>query len=165
MTGNRSQLMNFVSRFLGTVRFGNDQIAKIMGYGDYQLGNVTISQAADPVQVADPPVQEADAPVSTSIDQDAPSTSIPSSKRNREHSPNYFLKTKGETSFGSRISARRRNPDFDEYFASVQIEAHPVTRSKCRSKEYDDLPNGRQNCFLKWRAQRRGLCFLTRRIC
>ncbi|GJW58846.1 retrovirus-related pol polyprotein from transposon TNT 1-94 [Tanacetum coccineum] len=27
---NRSQLMNFVSKFLGTVRFGNDQIAKIM---------------------------------------------------------------------------------------------------------------------------------------
>ncbi|GJU46732.1 hypothetical protein Tco_1203998 [Tanacetum coccineum] len=40
MIGNRSQLMNFVSKFLGTVRFGNDQIAKIMGYGDYQLGNV-----------------------------------------------------------------------------------------------------------------------------
>ncbi|GKB67293.1 hypothetical protein Tco_0928705, partial [Tanacetum coccineum] len=30
--------------FLGTVRFGNDQIAKIMGYGDYHLGNVTISR-------------------------------------------------------------------------------------------------------------------------
>ncbi|GJT67051.1 retrovirus-related pol polyprotein from transposon TNT 1-94 [Tanacetum coccineum] len=44
MTGNRSQLMNFVSKFLGTVRFGNDQIAKIMSYGDYQLGNVTISR-------------------------------------------------------------------------------------------------------------------------
>ncbi|GJV24643.1 retrovirus-related pol polyprotein from transposon TNT 1-94 [Tanacetum coccineum] len=43
MTGQRSQLINFVSKFLGTVRFGNDQIAKIMGYGDYQLGNVTIS--------------------------------------------------------------------------------------------------------------------------
>ncbi|GKD95247.1 hypothetical protein Tco_1375084 [Tanacetum coccineum] len=43
MTGNRSQLINFVSKFLGTVRFGNDQIAKRMGYGDYQLGNVTIS--------------------------------------------------------------------------------------------------------------------------
>ncbi|GJX71475.1 retrovirus-related pol polyprotein from transposon TNT 1-94 [Tanacetum coccineum] len=27
-----------------TVRFGNDQIAKIMGYGDYQLGNVIISR-------------------------------------------------------------------------------------------------------------------------
>ncbi|GKE65737.1 retrovirus-related pol polyprotein from transposon TNT 1-94 [Tanacetum coccineum] len=38
MTGNRSQLMNFVSKFLGTV----DNIARIMGYGDYQLGNVTI---------------------------------------------------------------------------------------------------------------------------
>ncbi|GJZ26727.1 hypothetical protein Tco_0570980, partial [Tanacetum coccineum] len=44
MTGNRSQLMNFVSKFLGTVRFGNDQIAKIMGYDDNQLGNVTISR-------------------------------------------------------------------------------------------------------------------------
>ncbi|GJU02436.1 hypothetical protein Tco_1112774 [Tanacetum coccineum] len=42
MTGNRSQLMNFVSKFLGTVRFGNDQVAKIMGYGDYQLGNKSL---------------------------------------------------------------------------------------------------------------------------
>ncbi|GKA44701.1 retrovirus-related pol polyprotein from transposon TNT 1-94, partial [Tanacetum coccineum] len=42
MTGDRSQLTNFVSKFLGTVKFRNDQIAKIMGYGDYQIGNVTI---------------------------------------------------------------------------------------------------------------------------
>nr|GEW78062.1 ribonuclease H-like domain-containing protein [Tanacetum cinerariifolium] len=41
---NCSQLMNFVSKFMGTVRFGNYQIAKIIGYGDYQLGNVTISR-------------------------------------------------------------------------------------------------------------------------
>ncbi|GJT75955.1 hypothetical protein Tco_1042680, partial [Tanacetum coccineum] len=41
---NRFQLMNFVSKFLGTVRFGNDSIIRIMGYGDYQLGNVTISR-------------------------------------------------------------------------------------------------------------------------
>nr|GEX53968.1 retrovirus-related Pol polyprotein from transposon TNT 1-94 [Tanacetum cinerariifolium] len=44
MTINRSQLINFVSKVLGTVRFGNDHIAKNMGYGDYQMGNVTISQ-------------------------------------------------------------------------------------------------------------------------
>ncbi|GJX70743.1 integrase, catalytic region, zinc finger, CCHC-type containing protein [Tanacetum coccineum] len=44
MTGNCSQLMNFVSKFLGTVRFRNDQVAMIMGYGDYQLGNVIISR-------------------------------------------------------------------------------------------------------------------------
>ncbi|GJW43473.1 retrovirus-related pol polyprotein from transposon TNT 1-94 [Tanacetum coccineum] len=43
MTGNRSQLINFVHKFLGTVRFGNDQIAKIMGYRDYQMGKVMIS--------------------------------------------------------------------------------------------------------------------------
>ncbi|GJV01179.1 retrovirus-related pol polyprotein from transposon TNT 1-94 [Tanacetum coccineum] len=29
---------------IGTVRFGNDNITRIMGYGDYQLGNVTISR-------------------------------------------------------------------------------------------------------------------------
>nr|GEU94553.1 putative reverse transcriptase domain-containing protein [Tanacetum cinerariifolium] len=44
MTRNCSQLTNFVNKFLGTVKFGNDQIAKIMGYGDYQIRNVTISR-------------------------------------------------------------------------------------------------------------------------
>nr|GEW93751.1 hypothetical protein [Tanacetum cinerariifolium] len=43
-TWNHSQLMNFVSKFLGTVSFRNDHIARIIGYGDYQLGNVTISR-------------------------------------------------------------------------------------------------------------------------
>nr|GEY05110.1 retrovirus-related Pol polyprotein from transposon TNT 1-94 [Tanacetum cinerariifolium] len=43
MTGDRSQLINFVQKFLGTVKFGNDHVAKIMGYGDYKIGNVTIS--------------------------------------------------------------------------------------------------------------------------
>nr|GFA61651.1 retrovirus-related Pol polyprotein from transposon TNT 1-94 [Tanacetum cinerariifolium] len=43
MTGDRSQLINFVQKFLGTVKFRNDHVAKIMGYGDYQIGNVTIS--------------------------------------------------------------------------------------------------------------------------
>ncbi|GJV91937.1 retrovirus-related pol polyprotein from transposon TNT 1-94 [Tanacetum coccineum] len=45
MTGDRSQLTNFVHKFLGTVKFGNDQVVKIIGYGDYQIGNVTISRA------------------------------------------------------------------------------------------------------------------------
>nr|GEU39259.1 retrovirus-related Pol polyprotein from transposon TNT 1-94 [Tanacetum cinerariifolium] len=44
MTGVRSQLTNFVNKFLGTAKFGNDHVAKIMGYGDYQIGKVTISR-------------------------------------------------------------------------------------------------------------------------
>ncbi|GJX93018.1 integrase, catalytic region, zinc finger, CCHC-type containing protein, partial [Tanacetum coccineum] len=44
MTGDGSQLTNFVNKFLGTVKFGNDHVAKILGYGDYQIGNVTISR-------------------------------------------------------------------------------------------------------------------------
>nr|GFA39044.1 hypothetical protein [Tanacetum cinerariifolium] len=42
MTGDRSQLTIFVNKFLGMVKFGNDHVAKIMGYGDYQIGNVPI---------------------------------------------------------------------------------------------------------------------------
>nr|GEZ89864.1 integrase, catalytic region, zinc finger, CCHC-type, peptidase aspartic, catalytic [Tanacetum cinerariifolium] len=44
MIEDRSQLINFVQKFLGTVKFGNDHVAKIMGYGDYKIRNVTISR-------------------------------------------------------------------------------------------------------------------------
>nr|GFB11707.1 integrase, catalytic region, zinc finger, CCHC-type, peptidase aspartic, catalytic [Tanacetum cinerariifolium] len=44
MTEDRSQLINFVQKFLGMVKFGNDHVAKIMGYGDYQIKNVIISR-------------------------------------------------------------------------------------------------------------------------
>ncbi|GJV72897.1 integrase, catalytic region, zinc finger, CCHC-type containing protein [Tanacetum coccineum] len=35
MTGDRSRLRNFIKKFIGTVRFGNDHFGAIMGYGDY----------------------------------------------------------------------------------------------------------------------------------
>ncbi|GJU52616.1 retrovirus-related pol polyprotein from transposon TNT 1-94 [Tanacetum coccineum] len=44
MTGNLTLLCNFVEKFLGTVRFGNDQFAPILGYGDLIQGNVTIKR-------------------------------------------------------------------------------------------------------------------------
>nr|GEZ96423.1 putative ribonuclease H-like domain-containing protein [Tanacetum cinerariifolium] len=44
MAGDRSQLTNFINKFLGTVKFKNDHVVKIMGYGDYQIRNVTISK-------------------------------------------------------------------------------------------------------------------------
>nr|GFB87724.1 hypothetical protein [Tanacetum cinerariifolium] len=34
MTGNLKLLINFVEKFLGTVKIGNGQIAQILGYGD-----------------------------------------------------------------------------------------------------------------------------------
>ncbi|GJX31264.1 retrovirus-related pol polyprotein from transposon TNT 1-94 [Tanacetum coccineum] len=37
---------NFVNKFLGIVKFRNDHVAKILGYSDYQIGNVTISKAS-----------------------------------------------------------------------------------------------------------------------
>nr|GEW17338.1 integrase, catalytic region, zinc finger, CCHC-type, peptidase aspartic, catalytic [Tanacetum cinerariifolium] len=44
MTGNLKLLCNFVEKFLGTVHFGNDQFATILGYGDLVQGNVTINR-------------------------------------------------------------------------------------------------------------------------
>ncbi|GJT51012.1 retrovirus-related pol polyprotein from transposon TNT 1-94 [Tanacetum coccineum] len=37
MTGNLQMLRNFVEKFMGTVRFGNDHFTAITGYGDYNL--------------------------------------------------------------------------------------------------------------------------------
>ncbi|GJT97862.1 integrase, catalytic region, zinc finger, CCHC-type containing protein [Tanacetum coccineum] len=42
MTGDRSLLKNFVKKFMGTVRFGNDHFAAITGYGDYVQGNIIV---------------------------------------------------------------------------------------------------------------------------
>ncbi|GKB93109.1 hypothetical protein Tco_0979246 [Tanacetum coccineum] len=42
MTSDRSLLRNFIEKFMGTVRFGNDNFAAIIGFGDYIHGNITI---------------------------------------------------------------------------------------------------------------------------
>nr|GEV42860.1 hypothetical protein [Tanacetum cinerariifolium] len=44
MTGNRALLMNFVEKFLGTVRFGNNDFTVIAGYGDVVIGSMTIKK-------------------------------------------------------------------------------------------------------------------------
>nr|GEX70942.1 hypothetical protein [Tanacetum cinerariifolium] len=44
MMGNLKLLTNFVVKFLGLVKFGNDQIAPILGYGDLIQGTDTIKR-------------------------------------------------------------------------------------------------------------------------
>ncbi|GKC49166.1 integrase, catalytic region, zinc finger, CCHC-type containing protein [Tanacetum coccineum] len=44
MTGQRDKLFSFVSKFIDTVRCGNDHFAAIMSYGDLQFGNVLITR-------------------------------------------------------------------------------------------------------------------------
>ncbi|GKA85415.1 hypothetical protein Tco_0807069 [Tanacetum coccineum] len=46
MTRDRSRLRNFVKKFIGTVRFGNDHFGAIMGYGDYMISDSVISREA-----------------------------------------------------------------------------------------------------------------------
>nr|GEU49185.1 integrase, catalytic region, zinc finger, CCHC-type, peptidase aspartic, catalytic [Tanacetum cinerariifolium] len=44
MIEDRSRLMNFVKKFIGTVRFRNDHFGAIMGYVDYVIGDSVISR-------------------------------------------------------------------------------------------------------------------------
>nr|GEV39783.1 retrovirus-related Pol polyprotein from transposon TNT 1-94 [Tanacetum cinerariifolium] len=44
MTRNLKLLINFVWKFLGTVRFGNDHVAVILGFSDPQWGNILITR-------------------------------------------------------------------------------------------------------------------------
>nr|GEU76414.1 hypothetical protein [Tanacetum cinerariifolium] len=44
LTGDLSRLMNFVKKFIRTVRFGNDHFGAIMGYEDYVTGDSVISR-------------------------------------------------------------------------------------------------------------------------
>ncbi|GJS29377.1 reverse transcriptase domain-containing protein [Tanacetum coccineum] len=45
LTESSKLRFNFFSKFFGTVRFGNDHIANIMGYRDYQMGNANGNQS------------------------------------------------------------------------------------------------------------------------
>ncbi|GJS46581.1 hypothetical protein Tco_0596702 [Tanacetum coccineum] len=112
MTRNRSQLINFVSKFVGTVGFGNDHIAKIMGYGDYQQwllissrpgpklltpGIISSGLYLKPPPCVDPqvlaviapkPVVSTGTPSSTIIDKDAPS---PSTSQTTQETPSLVI--------------------------------------------------------------------------
>nr|GEW65677.1 reverse transcriptase domain-containing protein [Tanacetum cinerariifolium] len=44
MTGNLKLFINFIWKFLGTVRFRNDHVAVILGFSDLQWGNILITR-------------------------------------------------------------------------------------------------------------------------
>nr|GEU66059.1 retrovirus-related Pol polyprotein from transposon TNT 1-94 [Tanacetum cinerariifolium] len=44
MTGNLKLLINYVWKFMRTVRFENDHVAAILGFGDLQWGNILITR-------------------------------------------------------------------------------------------------------------------------
>nr|GEY25017.1 retrovirus-related Pol polyprotein from transposon TNT 1-94 [Tanacetum cinerariifolium] len=44
MTGNLKLLIKFIWKFMGTVRFGNDHVAIILGFGNLHWGNILITK-------------------------------------------------------------------------------------------------------------------------
>ncbi|GJU04785.1 retrovirus-related pol polyprotein from transposon TNT 1-94 [Tanacetum coccineum] len=95
-----------------------------------------------PVQEAAAPRAKvlADSPVSISINQDSPSTSIPSSQE-REHS---LVISQG-------FEESPKTPTFHD-INLMNLHKTQLLKDrrliKCRSQEYDDLPNGRKTAFL-----------------
>ncbi|GKD28957.1 retrovirus-related pol polyprotein from transposon TNT 1-94 [Tanacetum coccineum] len=51
MTGHHDKLINFVSKFIRTVRFDNNHFAAIIGYGDLQMRNILISHNFEDVNL------------------------------------------------------------------------------------------------------------------
>nr|GEX69646.1 retrovirus-related Pol polyprotein from transposon TNT 1-94 [Tanacetum cinerariifolium] len=120
MTRDRSRLMNFKKKFIGTVRFENDHFGAIIGYGDYVIGDSVISGenlgkiqpttdigifvGYEPSRKEPPrterlvshapaiqaPVNSTDTPSSTTIDQDAPSLNNPVAPVNNNPFINVF---------------------------------------------------------------------------
>nr|GEW64367.1 retrovirus-related Pol polyprotein from transposon TNT 1-94 [Tanacetum cinerariifolium] len=98
MTGNRSQLMNFVSTFLGTVRFENDQITEIMSE---DLGKLD-AKADIGIFIGYAPVKKAFRLVSNPIPQQ------PYNLPKRDDGYHLF------------------QPMFDEYFNPLTIVVSPI---------------------------------------
>nr|GEU74625.1 retrovirus-related Pol polyprotein from transposon TNT 1-94 [Tanacetum cinerariifolium] len=161
MTGDRSRLMNFIKRFIGTVRFGNDHFGAIMGYRDYVIGDSVISKIdkfrartksgscnsvctptnkdleilfqpmfdeylepprverpVSPTSAVQAPVNSAGTPSSTTIDQDAPSSSIsPSSSALQSHSLHQGIAAESTFMEDNLIAPVHNNP-FINVFAS-----------------------------------------------
>ncbi|GKG12164.1 retrovirus-related pol polyprotein from transposon TNT 1-94, partial [Tanacetum coccineum] len=59
MTGDRSRLRNFVKKFIGTVRFGNDHFGAIMGYGDYVIGDSILKLPSESTHASESTLVEA----------------------------------------------------------------------------------------------------------
>nr|GEY91502.1 hypothetical protein [Tanacetum cinerariifolium] len=140
MTGNLKLLCNFVEKFLGTVRFGNDQFVPILGYGDLVQGNVTINRVyyveglnhnLFSVDVHVPSQQELDLLFSPLYDEFFNAGSNPQDKQ-----PSTNIQSTSAPSTHTNVHAEKNNNDQAEegeqltddeftnpFFASAQEEA------------------------------------------
>nr|GEU91695.1 integrase, catalytic region, zinc finger, CCHC-type, peptidase aspartic, catalytic [Tanacetum cinerariifolium] len=138
ITGDRSQLVNFVQKFLGTVKFGNDHVAKIMGYGDYQIGNASI-----------PPKRKLDLTtgihflrtMATTIEQQVAlyEALVPSTQRLRIGRSNFqlplYIKSK-ESTLQVVYDVPRRCP----FFKAVLVTADVPEIYMIPGQSFDELP-------------------------
>ncbi|GKD61691.1 hypothetical protein Tco_1299200 [Tanacetum coccineum] len=199
MAGNCSHLMNFVSKFMGIVRFENDHIARIIspGLGLHSMTPATSSSGLGPNTISQQPcippnkddwdhvfqpmfdeyfnppsivvilVQDdvaprvmvlADSTVSRSIDQDAPSSSIPSTQE-QEHSPNIsqgFKESPKTLTFRDDPLHESLHEESTSQGSSLNVkQIHTPFKHLCRWTKDHPIANviGKPSCSVSTRKQ------------
>nr|GEX56041.1 retrovirus-related Pol polyprotein from transposon TNT 1-94 [Tanacetum cinerariifolium] len=111
MMGNRALLTNFVEKFLGTVRFGNNDFAVIVGYGDVVIGSMTINKSLLEVGVSLSNTQPVSNNMVPNVDEESKSY-------------NVFNECLEDAYFDAIGYSQQEGINYDETFAlAAQIEA------------------------------------------
>ncbi|GJY01586.1 putative reverse transcriptase domain-containing protein [Tanacetum coccineum] len=155
-TWNRSQLMNFVSKFLGTVRFGNDQVANVIVEKPKNFKQVMTGPSW--IDAMQEEIHEFERLQVWEL------VSCPDKVMLIKLKWIYKVKTdefgevlKNKARLVSQGFRQEEGIDFEESFAPVErIEVIRIFVANAAT-DIDNFPNGCQNGILKRRAQGRGL--------
>nr|GEU39114.1 reverse transcriptase domain-containing protein [Tanacetum cinerariifolium] len=161
MTGDRSQLTNFVNKFLGTVKFGNDHVPQRLspGYGIDNFGVINCLARQGLVRapaviapiaavIASVPAESTGSPSSTTVDQDAPSPS--KSQTTLETQPPVIPNNVEEDNHDIKVA---HIDDKDALTQSCWIEAMQEELNEFERLEVRELvprPNKVMVITLKW---------------
>nr|GFA41525.1 integrase, catalytic region, zinc finger, CCHC-type, peptidase aspartic, catalytic [Tanacetum cinerariifolium] len=111
MTGNLKLLINFVEKFLGTVKFRNDQIAPILGYGDLLKGKYVDTKIEKSSVIRQP-------------------NAFKSQRPSVLGKPTTFLNSFIRTDFSKSTSVTKNNASND-FSKPVTAQTLPATKKPC----------------------------------
>nr|GFA16023.1 integrase, catalytic region, zinc finger, CCHC-type, peptidase aspartic, catalytic [Tanacetum cinerariifolium] len=132
MTGNLKLLINFVEKFLGTVKFGNDQITPILGYGDLVQGAASAHDSSNPALT-----RQEKASLHNSSDPSHTRQEMASAHNSSD--PSHTRQEMASAHNSSDPAPTR------QAMASFQISSDPAPKCQTMALEHNSLSPGR-NC-------------------